>query len=331
MESDCVLRRGLRSLINSISYTRHSNFERHLRRIRNCFSFRWHKLPWASKRCLKKSLLIRILKRDSQLHLFRRFEKCSERLVKCEGSIEFLRLCVNFGVTPTFAQVERSKARKWKKSADNYQKQVLNEELRSKLFQMNDLRNEVRNAYKDVKENCSMVRFIAILQTLVTLRRKQHDEMMRSHINKMSRLISKKFDVNEHIDNRSSYRLSFFEKLVICRGLKFSLPQKVSSIEVLANFEKAYWKIEPSLKDPDMKELASSTLRSIALNYIQRASPNPPKALVKALNRLKKTWWHYYYQTWQRLWSCSSGQRWIHTPTECSFNWRYFEVYAHRW
>ena len=30
-----MLRCGLRSLINSISYTRHSNFERHLRRIRN--------------------------------------------------------------------------------------------------------------------------------------------------------------------------------------------------------------------------------------------------------------------------------------------------------
>ena len=29
MESDCVLRRGLRSLINGISYTRHSNFERY--------------------------------------------------------------------------------------------------------------------------------------------------------------------------------------------------------------------------------------------------------------------------------------------------------------
>jgi len=34
--------------------------------------------------------------------------------------------------------------------------------------------------------------------------------------------------------------------------------------------------------------LASSTLRSIALNYIERAGPSPPKALVKALNRLKK-------------------------------------------
>ena len=112
--------------------------------------------------------------------------------------------------------------------------------------------------------------------------------MMKCHVNKISRLISKKFDVNEHINNMSSYRLSFFEKLILCRGLKFSLPQKVSSIEIQASFEKAYWRIEPLLEDADEKELASSTLRSIALNYIQRTSPNPPKALVKALNRLKK-------------------------------------------
>ena len=85
----------------------------------------------------------------------------------------------------------------------------------------------------------------------------------------------------------SSYRLSFFEKLIICRGLKFFLPQKVSPIDIQASFEKAYWRIEPSLEEND-KELVSSTLRSIALNYIQRSSPNPPKALVKALNGLKK-------------------------------------------
>ena len=112
--------------------------------------------------------------------------------------------------------------------------------------------------------------------------------MMKGHVSKISRLISKKIDVNEHIKNLSSYQLSFFEKLVICRGLKFSLPQKVSSIEVLASFEKGFWNIESLLQDPTLKELASSTLRSIALNYIQRTSPNPPKALVKALNQLKK-------------------------------------------
>ena len=55
----------------------------------------------------------------------------------------------------------------------------------------------------------------------------------------------------------SWYRLSFFEKLVICRGLKFSLPQKVASAEIKANFEKAYWKVEPLVEDPNDKKLTS--------------------------------------------------------------------------
>ena len=61
----------------------------------------------------------------------------------------------------------------------------------------------------------------------------------------------------------------------------------IKTCDIQASFEKAYWRIEPLLEEND-KELASSTLRSIVLNYIQRSSPNPPKALVKALNGLKK-------------------------------------------
>ena len=153
--------------------------------------------------------------------------------------------------------MEQTKARKWKKASEGYQKHVLDEELRSKLSQLKDLRIELHEAYKDLREQCSMVRFVAIFRTLATLRNNQREEMVRSHVIKLSRLLSKKFDVNEHINNISSYRLSFFEKLVICRGLKFSLPQRVSPIEVQATFEKAYWKIEPSLEDPAKKELAS--------------------------------------------------------------------------
>ena len=43
--------------------------------------------------------------------------------------------------------------------------------------------------------------------------------------------------------------LTFFEKLVLCRGLKFSLPQVVQPIEVKASFEKLYCKIEPVIAD----------------------------------------------------------------------------------
>jgi len=56
---------------------------------------------------------------------------------------------------------------------------------------------------------------------------------------------------------------------------------------VQANFEKAYWKLEPKLSDEN-KELAAATLRFIALNYIKRKDQTPPKALLRAISQLKK-------------------------------------------
>ena len=55
-------------------------------------------------------------------------------------------------------------------------------------------------------------------------------------------------DVDEHISNISSHELSFFQKLVLCRGLKFAIPQRISNIEIKASFEKAYWNLERHLK-----------------------------------------------------------------------------------
>ena len=80
---------------------------------------------------------------------------------------------------------------------------------------------------------------------------------MRDHVSKIARLMRREVDVDEHIQNISSYDVSFFQKLVLCRGLKFAVPQRhISAMDVQANFEKAYWK----------KELATATLHSIALN-----------------------------------------------------------------
>ena len=110
---------------------------------------------------------------------------------------------------------------------------------------------------------------------------------MKTHAQKLSRLIYKKVDVDKHINNLSSYHLSFFEKLVLCRGLKYALPQQTPSRDIQASFEKAYWKLEPLLLSDSKKDLACATLRSIALNYIARRSPTPPKALLQAINNLK--------------------------------------------
>ena len=57
--------------------------------------------------------------------------------------------------------------------------------------------------------------------------------------------------------------------------------------DIKASFEKAYWKLEPLLSD-STRELAPATLRSIALNYIEKKPTAPPKALIRALTELKK-------------------------------------------
>ena len=85
----------------------------------------------------------------------------------------------------------------------------------------------------------------------------------------------------------SSYRLSFFQKLALCRGLDFALPQPVSPMEIQATFEKAYWKLEPKLSEEN-KELAAAMLRSIALNYMERKGPTPPKSMLRAIGQFKK-------------------------------------------
>ena len=214
-------------------------------------------------------------------------EKCSIRLTKCEGAIDFLRLCQNFDVIPTFAKVDATRSNKWKKSSSNFEREIVEEELKGKLSQIKQLKDLI-NSLRDLRETCSAFKCVVTIRILRSLQRTQFQEMMKCHTKKLSRLISKDIDIDEHINNISSCRLSFFEKLILCRGRKFSLPQHCSSKDIQASFEKAFWKLEPLITDPNLKDLASATLCSIALNYIAKKGPSPPKALLRALNNLKR-------------------------------------------
>ena len=112
---------------------------------------------------------------------------------------------------------------------------------------------------------------------------------MNTHTEKIARLLYKETDADEHKQKMiSSYELSFFQKLVLCRGLKFAFPQRLSSIEMKVNFEKAYWNPEPPLGNDDLKELTVATLRSVALDYIQRKVQKPSKTLLLAIEQLKR-------------------------------------------
>ena len=144
------------------------------------------------------------------------------------------------------------------------------------------------NNISKIRQSNFDLHFFRTENCLSSLQKSQFQSLMKTHAQKLSRLIYKKVDVDKHINNLSSYHISFFEKLVICRGLQFAIPQQTSSRDIQASFEKAYWKLEQLLLSDSKKDLACATLRSIALNYIERRSPKPPKALLQAINNLKR-------------------------------------------
>ena len=70
------------------------------------------------------------------------------------------------GLTTTFVKLDETKLRKWKKSADNFQKQAISEELKSKLVKLKTLKDELRNIHDEIRSNYSTIRHIAIIQIL---------------------------------------------------------------------------------------------------------------------------------------------------------------------
>ena len=130
---------------------------------------------------VSKNLLIRILKREIQPHLFRRLEQCSQKQINCETAIEFLKLCQNLELTPTFAKVDHTKSKKWTRSARTFEENVVTEELRQKGKRLTELREEINEIYNEIREKCPPLRFACILRTIVTLRKEQYLQLMNGH------------------------------------------------------------------------------------------------------------------------------------------------------
>ena len=114
---------------------------------------------------------------------------------------------------------------------------VVTEELKSKTKQNTALKRELLVICDEIWQS-SYFRYLCILKIMSQLRSKQFDRVMKSHTNKIAKLLHRGFDVDTHINNISTYKLSFFQKLVLCRGLKFSLPQDAPAEEIQASFEK---------------------------------------------------------------------------------------------
>ena len=92
----------------------------------------------------------------------------------------------------------------------------------SKVKQVSMLKNEINAIYAEIRETCSLLRYMLILRTMTTLHKNLYQEVMAGHIKKTSKLVYKKFDVEEHINNISSYHSALvFSKAGTMSWIKF--------------------------------------------------------------------------------------------------------------
>ena len=105
---------------------------------------------------------------------------------------------------------------------------VISEELNGKIKQSAYLKRKIKSIYYEIRRSFSLLRYTCVLRTMVSLTKKYHQDVINTHTKRILRF---EMDVDQLILNLSSYDLFFFQKLVLCRGLKFAIPQGVSALK----------------------------------------------------------------------------------------------------
>lgn len=142
--------------------------------------------------------------------------------------------CIISGVTSiifcntycTFAKVSTPKAAKWKRSAKHFEEKVVKEEILKKKKQIKTYEKELHiylNIYRRRLQLCGACAFFMDEDN-----KEFYQRALTIHTHKISRLLTKATNVDEHIKN-----IIFFQKLVLSKGLNFAIPRPVSAKDLL--------------------------------------------------------------------------------------------------
>lgn len=108
-----------------------------------------------------------------------------------------------------------------------------------------------------------------------TEKKQYNHKMMNGHTSKIARMLRRDVDVDQHILNISSNQLTFKRACTVPRPRFATSQRQISPMEVWSQLVKGL-----------LATWTSAILWSIALNYIERKGPKPPKALVRSINHI---------------------------------------------
>ena len=216
------------------------------------------------------------------LLIFRKCENLQWKQKKIEADKNFLVKCKLHRVIPNFLKFRLSKQKLGDPNlVRNFQNRLLEKEIKIKNGELNKVNLDYIDAFSDLKNNVRMIDYVCLKSKISTNTDKLMVRQNAVHERKLFNLgiQCNHLDPNNVVFNFSSKELSHNEKLVLSRGLDFSLPlKKLNYVNHFCSFESLYDKmsninIYNSNQDPNPSNIVCSTIKAVAFESYYNYDP----------------------------------------------------------
>ena len=237
---------------------------------------------------------------EQVLTLFRDCEKLDFKIKKTEEDIHFLTACTENNLTPKFVNFKLYSTRfRCTSSYRNFQKKLLEDELKVKLAQKRNLSSKFSLYCSDLQSKLSWIDFNHLYNFIITNNSKKITSVKETHSRKLFKLglqtATEELDPQKLIFNFSSKRLSADEINALANGLKFGLPpKKINYHKFFLSFEKLFYELKNNDISPIHPEginRVRTSLKNLAYSTFYSFKPyslNPDKNLISTLQNLSK-------------------------------------------
>jgi len=182
------------------------------------------------------------------LKLIRKFEKYDFKLKKAQLDHKFLLICKEYKVFPKFLNFKVANHNlRFSDTYEHCQKSLLHKEIQLKLSLIKKLKKELCHHSEIVKSHLNIIDYYKIINLCLSKNEESIQHCKFTHLNKLKYLIPNfswdlisplSHDPDKVIFNYSSHQLTYSEKSVLSKGLRFAIPPKsVEYADYLLQYE----------------------------------------------------------------------------------------------
>ena len=219
------------------------------------------------------------------LKLVRKFEKTDIKHKKALLDLQFLKICEDHNFIPKFLRFKVANSNL--RSSSTYrqcQRKLLWEKICNKRLVVSKHDRESKSLYNNVKSNLNLIDFHHVLNISLISNEKELEQIKFRHLPKLKNLIpdftwdhvpTYSHDPEKVIFSFSSYKLSFSDKYLLSKGVRFAIPTKhIDYSKFMTEFELLYRSTLDLSMTAAEKDHFKAKLKDIALSSFKLFSGN---------------------------------------------------------